>query len=83
MRTLEEPFTLVDELLAEQRTLTAVEKFTQLHQRQQAPLLETHYRNVIPLNSPRPGEQYAFEVDLDKCSDEGMCQRSPFSQRAG
>jgi nitrite reductase (NADH) large subunit len=33
MRTLEPPETLVDALLAEQRTLTAVEKFSQLHQR--------------------------------------------------
>lgn len=73
MRTLEEPFTLVDELLAEQRTLTAVEKFTQLHQRHQAPLLEPHYRDLIPLSSPRPGEQYAFEVDLDKCSGCKAC----------
>ena len=73
MRTLEEPSTLVDELLAEQRTLTAVEKFTQLHQRHQAPLLEPHYRDLIPLSSPRPGEQYAFEVDLDKCSGCKAC----------
>jgi formate dehydrogenase iron-sulfur subunit len=73
MRTLEPPDTLVDMLLAEQRTLTAVEKFSQLHQRHQAPLLETHYRDLIPLSAPRPGEQYAFEVDLDKCSGCKAC----------
>ncbi len=71
--TSEQPETLVDVLLAEQRTLTAVEKFSQLHQRHQAPLLETHYRDLIPLTAPRPGEQYAFEVDLDKCSGCKAC----------
>jgi Fe-S-cluster-containing dehydrogenase component/DMSO reductase anchor subunit len=69
----EQPETLVDLLLAEQRTLTAVEKFSQLHERHQSPLLETHYRDLIPLNAPRPGEQYAFEVDLDKCSGCKAC----------
>ncbi|HEX3718005.1 MAG TPA: DmsC/YnfH family molybdoenzyme membrane anchor subunit [Verrucomicrobiae bacterium] len=73
MLTAEQPETLVDALLAEQRTLTAVEKFSQLHQRHQGPLLETHYRNLIPLSAPRPGEQYAFEVDLDKCSGCKAC----------
>jgi Fe-S-cluster-containing dehydrogenase component/DMSO reductase anchor subunit len=73
MRTLEQPETLADMLLAEQRTLTAVEKFSQLHQRHQAPLLAPHYRDLIPLSAPRPGEQYAFEVDLDKCSSCKAC----------
>ncbi len=73
MLTAEQPETLVDALLAEQRMLTAVEKFSQLHQRHQAPLLESHYRDLIPLSAPRPGEQYAFEVDLDKCSGCKAC----------
>jgi Fe-S-cluster-containing dehydrogenase component/DMSO reductase anchor subunit len=73
MRTLADPETLVDSLLAEQRTLTAVEKFSQLHQREDGPLLEPHYRDLIPLSAPRPGEQYAFEVDLDKCSSCKAC----------
>jgi len=64
----EPPHTLVDALLAEQRTLTAIEKFSRLHERHQAPLLEAHYRDLIPLTAPRPGEQYAFEVNLDQCS---------------
>lgn len=73
MRTVEQPETLVDVLLAEQRTLTAVDKFSQLHQRHQAPLLAPRYRDLIPLSAPRPGEQYAFEVDLDKCSGCKAC----------
>lgn len=60
--------TLIDELLAEQRRLTAVEKFSRLHDRHDGPLLESHYRDLIPLTAPRPGEQYAFEVHLDQCS---------------
>jgi len=73
MKTSQEPETLVDALLAEQWTLTAVDKFSQLHARHQAPLLESHYRDLIPLSAPRPGEQYAFEVDLDKCSGCKAC----------
>ncbi|HEV2393671.1 MAG TPA: DmsC/YnfH family molybdoenzyme membrane anchor subunit [Verrucomicrobiae bacterium] len=73
MLTTEQPETLVEALLAEQRRLTAVEKFCQHHQRHQAPLLEIHYRDLIPLSAPRPGEQYGFEVDLDKCSGCKAC----------
>ncbi len=60
--------TLIDDLLAEQRELTAVDRFSRLHGKGAAPLLEGHYRNLVPLTAPRPGEQYAFEVDLDRCS---------------
>ncbi len=60
--------TLIDELLAEQRRLTAVEKFSRLHDRHEESSLERRYRDLIPLTKPRPGEQYAFEVDLDRCS---------------
>ncbi len=60
--------TLIDEFLEDQRSLTAVERFARVHQQHQAPLLESHYRHLIPLSTPRPGEQYAFEVDLDRCS---------------
>ena len=59
--------TLIDSLLAEQRRLTAVDSFSRRHD-SEVPLLERHYRDLIPLTAPRPGEQYAFEVDLDRCS---------------
>ncbi len=65
--------TLVDAFLAEQRQLTAVERFSQRHADARAPLLEPHYRELIPLSKPRPGEQYAFEVDLDRCSSCKAC----------
>ena len=65
--------TLVDVFLAEQRQLTAVEQFAQRHADTSAPLLEPHYRQLMPLSAPRPGEQYAFEVDLDRCSSCKAC----------
>jgi len=65
---LEPVRTLVDELLEDQRRLTAVERFSQRHADAKAPLLESHYRDLLPLSAPLPGEQYAFEVDLDACS---------------
>lgn len=58
--------TLIDELLGEQRSLTAVDRFARAHST--APAQEKFYRDLIPLSLPKPGEQYAFEVDLDKCS---------------
>lgn len=60
--------TFIDALLADQRRLTAVERFSQRHGTPTGPALEAHYRDLIPLTAPRPGEQYAFEVDLDRCS---------------
>jgi Fe-S-cluster-containing dehydrogenase component/DMSO reductase anchor subunit len=63
-----EVVTLIDTLLAEQRQLTAVEAFARRHSQPAAPGPAPRYRDLIPLTAPRPGEQYAFEVDLDRCS---------------
>jgi len=60
--------TFVDALLMEQRELTAVERFSRRHESHVGPALASHYRSLIPLTAPRPGEQYGFEVDLDRCS---------------
>ena len=68
---LEEPVTLVDELLAEQRKLTAVERFSRHHDESSA--RESIYRALMPVRAPRPGEQYAFEVNLDACSSCKAC----------
>src|SRR5439155_13329311 len=63
--------TLIDALLAEQRELTAVEKFSRAHD---ACEVRTHrYRELLPASPPAPGQQYAFEVDLDKCSGCKAC----------
>ena len=66
--------TLIDALLEEQRDLTAVERFSRWHDAQgeknlSAPL----HRTLLPLAAPKAGEQYAFEVDLDRCSGCKSC----------
>jgi formate dehydrogenase iron-sulfur subunit len=65
---------LIGVLLAQQQSLTAVERFVQLHEQGDAGSAEAHYyRDLIPLTTPRPGEQYAFSVDLDACSGCKAC----------
>jgi len=66
-------FTLIDKLLAEQKKLqTPVARFSEIHHRRQ-PDLADHYRSLIPLTAPGPGEQYAFEVSLDRCTGCKAC----------
>jgi formate dehydrogenase iron-sulfur subunit len=65
--------TLIDELLEEQQQLTAVERFARRHEHDQLPAQARHYRDLIPLEKPRPGEQYAFVVDLDSCTGCKAC----------
>jgi formate dehydrogenase iron-sulfur subunit len=64
--------TLIDELLSEQAVLqTPVARFSEIHDRE--PDLASHYRQLIPLGKPGPGEQYAFEVALDRCTGCKAC----------
>lgn len=66
--------TLIDALLEEQRDLTAVERFAQWHDANgHTSLPARSHRVLIPLTKPKPGEQYAFEVDLDRCSGCKSC----------
>jgi formate dehydrogenase iron-sulfur subunit len=65
--------TLIDLLLAEQRSLTAVEQFSRAHDLSRFPAAEKHYRRLLPATSPGPGQQYAFQVDLDQCSGCKAC----------
>ncbi|MDB6079434.1 MAG: molybdopterin oxidoreductase [Akkermansiaceae bacterium] len=60
--------TLIDDLLSEQKKplQTPVARFSDYHDRE--PDLKAHYRNLIPLSLPGEGEQYAFEVSLDRCT---------------
>src|SRR5947209_6152059 len=67
------PRTFIDELLAEQRRLdTPVTRFAEQYEQPKTtrPAL---YRDLIPLTSPGPGEQYAFQVDLDACTGCKAC----------
>ncbi len=62
---------IIDMLLREQQQ-TAVERFSRAHEETVRPEAR-YYRDLIPLNSPKEGEQYAFEVDLDSCSGCKAC----------
>ncbi len=64
---------LVEHLLAEQQSLTAVERFSAQHDSNGKPDQERYYRDLLPLRKPAAGEQYAFEVDLDRCSGCKAC----------
>jgi len=77
-----ENFPLLAELLAEQQRLdTPVARFSAAHDAlshtarlnvpndRAAPLLP----QLIPLTAPSPGEQYAFEVELDSCTSCKSC----------
>jgi Fe-S-cluster-containing dehydrogenase component/DMSO reductase anchor subunit len=70
---LDQTRTLIDELLAEQQRLTAVERFARFHERKSAPPEEQVYRELLPSRAPGVGEQYAFAVDLDACSGCKAC----------
>jgi len=67
------PMLPVAAMLRAQQTLTAVERFAQEHDEGQLPAQAKYYRNLIPLERPRSGEQYAFEVDLDACTGCKAC----------
>ncbi len=64
---------LVDALLIEQQQTTAVEQFARWHEHADAPRMEKHYRDLMSVEPPREGQQYAFEVDLDACSGCKSC----------
>jgi formate dehydrogenase iron-sulfur subunit len=69
------------QLLEEQQSLSAVDEFSKWHE------VESHgteysasstapaprYKSLLPATPPGPGQQYAFEVDLDRCSGCKAC----------
>ena len=66
------PRNLLDELLREQQS-TAVEKFSQWHERDARAAAGPLLPRPDPASRAKPGEQYAFEVDLDACSGCKAC----------
>ncbi|KAA5539702.1 molybdopterin oxidoreductase [Roseiconus nitratireducens] len=72
-------FNLVEELLKQQQQLTAVEAFSLYHDEGSAdeassePAQAKFYRSLLPTTAPGPGQQLAFEVDLDACSGCKAC----------
>jgi formate dehydrogenase iron-sulfur subunit len=69
-----ENFPLLDELLAEQQRLdTPAARFSIAHDSGSSAQVATLSAQLIPLSAPGPGEQYAFEVDLDSCTGCKSC----------
>jgi formate dehydrogenase iron-sulfur subunit len=63
---------VIQELINRQADLTAVERFAKRHE-VAGHSMERFYRDLIPSKLPDAGEQFAFEVDLDKCSGCKAC----------
>jgi Fe-S-cluster-containing dehydrogenase component/DMSO reductase anchor subunit len=64
---------VIQQQLAEQQRLTAVERFASLHDAGKLDHDAREYSDLVPLNLPRPGEQYAFRVNLDACTGCKAC----------
>jgi formate dehydrogenase iron-sulfur subunit len=64
---------VVTQYLREQNELTAVERFSQLHETTELPAQAKYYKALLPVSKPKAGQQYAFSVDLDKCSGCKAC----------
>jgi len=66
--------TLIDAYLeGHSRLGTPVAVFAEAHAAESLPRQLSAARQLIPLSAPGPGEQYAFEVDLDACSGCKAC----------
>jgi formate dehydrogenase iron-sulfur subunit len=65
--------TPIDDYLARQQDLSAVERFADHHDRATGPLHERWYRQLLPAAPPGPGQQYRFEVDMDRCTSCKAC----------
>ena len=64
--------TLIDKLLVEQSNLqTPVAQFSKIHNNHE--LRTDLYKHLIPLEKPAKGEQYTFQVELDKCTGCKAC----------
>ncbi|MGQ0635547.1 MAG: DmsC/YnfH family molybdoenzyme membrane anchor subunit [Planctomycetaceae bacterium] len=68
-----EPGLLLAWLLNDQQELTAVESFSRARDGATLPAQSRYYSRLLPASPPGPGEQYAFEVDLDRCSGCKAC----------
>lgn len=72
------PQSILYELLEQQSQVSAVDAFSEAHadlsgSAQQEPAQSRYYKALLPATPPAPGQQYAFEVDLDACSGCKAC----------
>lgn len=71
LKALVEPTSLLNQLLKEQQTLrTPVALFAEEYDTRS---VRERFMHLIPLSQPAPGEQYAFEVNLDACTGCKAC----------
>ncbi|HEY0981761.1 DmsC/YnfH family molybdoenzyme membrane anchor subunit [Schlesneria sp.] len=64
---------LIAHLLQQQQELSAVEMFSREHRTDNRPAQARYYEKLLPATPPAAGQQYAFEVDLDRCSGCKAC----------
>ncbi|MHC4876705.1 MAG: 4Fe-4S dicluster domain-containing protein, partial [Planctomycetota bacterium] len=64
---------LLERLLSEQQDLSAVDVFSRAHDGGSIPAQAKYYSRLIPASEPEPGQQFAFDVDLDRCSGCKAC----------
>lgn len=64
---------LVSMLLEEQQSMSAVETFSKVHEAETIPTQSQYYSSLMPASPPKEGQQYAFGVDLDRCSGCKAC----------
>ena len=65
---------VVTENHVDPRAITAaIERFSRKHDKGVFGPNQRKYEELIPKKSPRAGQQYAFEVDLDKCTGCKAC----------
>ena len=64
--------TLIDKLLSDQQQLHT--PVVQISEKIDAGEIRTNtYKHLIPLSKPGAGQQYAFQVELDKCTSCKAC----------
>ena len=64
---------VLNQALEDQSDMTAVEEFAFKKDLRRLPAEASRYSRLIPKASPGPGQQYAFEVNLDQCTGCKAC----------